>query len=223
VIHAETLEAILPAPRPEARLVAVAEPDSAAAAQYRILLHRLDRLSERRPLRVVAVTSAARGEGRTTTAANLALTAARDGRATVLVEADLRRPTLAALLEIVPRAGLAEVIAGEAEISEAAVRVGSLSVICAGRSSDPAATVRAPRAATVVEALRAANALVVVDAPPALAFADGDRIAAAADGAILVVRALQTPRAVVRLALDALGERVAGIVVNAADSSVPLE
>jgi capsular exopolysaccharide synthesis family protein len=223
VIPAETLEATFPAARPETRLVAVAAPDSAAAGQYRVLLHRLDKLAERRPLRVIAVTSGARGEGRTTTAANLALTAARDGRPTLLLEADLRRPALATLFDLVPRAGLAEVVAGTAELSEAIVRVGPLSILCAGDARDPGATVREPRIATVVEALRVAHALVVVDAPPALAFTDGDRLAAAADGALLVVRAQQTPRAVVKLALDALGDRVAGIVLNAVDAVAPLE
>jgi Mrp family chromosome partitioning ATPase len=58
---------------------------------------------------------------------------------------------------------------------------------------------------------------VVFDAPPALAFADGDRLAAAADAALLVVRARVTPREVVRVALDALGDRAVGIVLNGVD------
>jgi Mrp family chromosome partitioning ATPase len=68
-----------------------------------------------------------------------------------------------------------------------------------------------------MEQLRAAYDLVVLDAPPALAFADGDRIAAAADAALLVVRAGATPRQVVRLALESLGDRAAGIVLNDVD------
>ncbi len=57
----------------------------------------------------------------------------------------------------------------------------------------------------------------VLDAPPALAFSDGDRLSGDADAAILVVRAGTTPRQVVRLALDAIGDRVAGIVLNDVD------
>ena len=218
----ETFAVSLPDASPEARLVALSAPESAAAEQFRLLLHRLDRLGEKRPLRVLAVTSAARGEGRTTTAANLALTAAAEGRPTVLVEADLRRPTLAGILGLAPRAGLAEVLAGAAELAEATVRLGALAVLCAGDTRDPAATLRSARAGTVIEALRAAYALVVLDAPPALAFADGDRLAAAADASVLVVRARATPREVVRLALDALGDRVAGIVLNAVDAGASI-
>jgi capsular exopolysaccharide synthesis family protein len=218
MIPAETLEATHPAATPESRLVALAAPDSPAAEQYRILYHRLARLAARRPMRIVAVTSATRGEGRTTTAANLALTAAQEGRAAVLVEADLRQPSLARILGLAPRAGLAEVLDGQAELSQAIARVGPLSVLTAGEVRDPQAAVRHPRAPAIVEGLRAGYDLVVLDAPPALAFAEGDRFAGAADAAVVVVRAGATARQVVRLAVESLGDRVAGIVLNDVDA-----
>ena len=137
MIPAETLQATHPAAAPEKRLVALAAPESPAAEQYRVLYQRLARLAARRPMRVVAVTSAGRGEGRTTTAANLALIAAQEGAPVVLVEADLRRPSLASLFGLAPRAGLAEVLDGTAELSQAVVRVGALSVLCAGEVRDP--------------------------------------------------------------------------------------
>jgi protein-tyrosine kinase len=218
MMPAETLKATLPVPKPESRLVALGAPESAAAEQFRVLYERLVRLAARRPLRVVAVTSAGRGEGRTTTAANLAITAAQAGRAVVLVEADLHRPSLSALLGLAPRAGLAEVLDGGAELSQALARVGPLAVLCAGDVRDASALVRSPRAQAVIEQLRATFDLVVMDAPPALAFSSGDRLAGAADAALLVVRAGMTPRQVVRLAVDALGERAAGIVLNDVDA-----
>ncbi len=219
MIPAETLNSAPPAVAPEARLVALADPQSPAAEQYRVLYHRLVRLGARRPARGVAITSSGRGEGRTTTAANLALTAVAEGGSVLLVEADLRRPTLANLLGLAPRAGLAEVLEGTAELAQAVVRVGALSVLCAGPVRDAAATLRSARAAGVMDALRAGWDHVYLDAPPALAFADGDRIAAEADVAVLVVRAGVTPRQVVGLALEALGERAAGIVLNGVDPS----
>jgi hypothetical protein len=103
-----------PAPqREDGRLVALLHPESMAAEQYRVLLARLDRMKAARPMRVVAVTSCARGEGRSMTAANLALTAAREGREVALVECDLRRPSLAALFDLERRAG------GEGRLEEA--------------------------------------------------------------------------------------------------------
>lgn len=213
MMPAETLKATIPVPPEQARLVALEAPDSPAADQYRVLHQRLLRLAARRPLRVIAVTSTGRREGRTTTAANLALTAAQEGRATVLVEGDLRRAALAALLGLAPRAGLADVIEGRAELAQAVTRLGPLAVLCAGGDGSDA-PLRSARAQAVLEQLRDAYDLVVVDAPPALAFADGDRLAAGADAALLVVRAGATPRQAVRLALESLGERATGIVLN---------
>jgi capsular exopolysaccharide synthesis family protein len=218
MIPAETLQATHPAASPGSPLVALAAPESAAAEQYRVLYQRLVRLAARRPMRVVAVTSASRGEGRTVTAANLALTAAQEGRAVVLVEADLRNPAFTSLFGLAPRSGVVELLDGTAELSQAVARVGGLAVLSAGEVRDAAAALRHPRAASVIEALRAAYDLVVLDAPPALAFSDGDRIAGSADAAVLVVRAGVTPRQVVRFALESLGDLAAGVVLNDVDA-----
>jgi capsular exopolysaccharide synthesis family protein len=219
MIPAETLQATaIASAQPERRLVALGAPDSPAAEQYRVLHQRLVRLAARRPLRVVAVTSAGTGEGRTTTATNLAFTAALEGRAVLLVEADLRRPVLQALLELAPRPGLVDVLDGRVELAQAVARVGPLSVLCAGDVGEPAGAARGGRVAALEEQLRAAYDLVVLDAPPAMAFAGGDRLALMADAAILVVRAGVTPRPVTRFALDALGDRAVGVVLNDVDA-----
>jgi protein-tyrosine kinase len=217
MIPAETLKATFAATAPGSRLVVLAAPESAAAGQYRVLFQRLLRLAARRPARVVAVTSAGRGEGRTVTAANLALTAAQEGRSTVLVEADLRHPSLATLFGLAPRAGLSDVLDGTAELGQAVVRTNGLALLCAGTVRDAAAALRSPRAQAIMEQLRAAYEHVILDAPPALALVDGDRISGAADAALLVVRAGMTPRQVVQLALEALGDRAVGIVLNDVD------
>jgi capsular exopolysaccharide synthesis family protein len=220
MIPAETIQTTVPHVAPGARLASLAEPRSAAAEQYRVLYQRLLRLAARRPTRVVAITSPGLGEGRTTTAANLALTAAQEGRSAILVEADLRRPSLSRLLGLAPRPGLLEVLAGTAELGQAVARFSGLAVLCAGEAREEPggdAAGRSPRAAGVMDALRAAYDHVYLDAPPAMAFADGDRLVAEADAVVLVVRAGITPRKAIRAALEALGERAAGIVVNDAD------
>ena len=218
MMPAETLHATQPELQEDARLVALAAPDSPAAEQYRVLHQRVLRIAARRPLRVLAITSAGRGEGRTTTAVNLALTSALDGRSTLLVEADLRRPTLARMLGLAPRAGVAEVLEGRAELAQAVTQLGPLALLTAGEARDPGALLRGAAAATLVDKLRASYELVVLDAPPALAFTDGDRLSGDADVALLVVRAGKTPRQVVRLALEALGDRAAGVVLNDVDA-----
>ncbi len=221
-VPAETLGAVVPKPVGEGVLVALESPASAAAEQYRVLLQKIERLSSARALRVVAVTSSARGEGRSVTAANLALTAAQEGRETLLVDCDLRRPSLGSLLDLAPRAGVAEVVQGAVELPQALCRVGPLSVLLAGAAADAAAVLRSPRLVPLFDTLRTAYSLVVVDAPPALAVADAGRLVAAADGAVLVVRANTTPRDVVRLALESLGDKAVGIVLNDVDTGVTL-
>jgi capsular exopolysaccharide synthesis family protein len=203
------------APLPDdSRLVALVRPESMAAEQYRVLLTRLDRMKAARPMRIVAVTSCARGEGRSMTAANLALTASREGREVALVECDLRRPSLAGLFDLQPPGGLAEVVEGTVELAQALVRVDGIMLLCAGEARDPPALLRNPRLAMTLDTLRASFPLVVLDAPPALALSDAARLEATVDGMLLVVKAGETPRDVVRLAVEVLGDRLLGIVLN---------
>lgn len=215
-VPAQTIGAVAERLEPT-RLVARAAPESLAAEQYRVLLARIDRVAAARPLRAVAITSCARGEGRSLTAANLALTAAREGRDVALVECDLRRPSLVRLLELAPRAGIAEVAEGRADLSQALVRMGTLSVLCAGEPRDPATIARSPRLSAALETLRASCALTVLDVPPALALSESGRLVGAADGIVLVVRAGTTPRDVVLMAVETLAERLIGIVLNGVD------
>jgi capsular exopolysaccharide synthesis family protein len=198
----------------EGRLVALVSPESMAAEQYRVLLNRLDRICAERLLRTIAISSCGRGEGRSLTAANLCLTAAIENREVALVECDLRKPSLARLFDLAPRAGLAEVVEGKAELSQALSRVGKAAVLCAGEARDPVAVMRSPRLAATLDALRASHERVVLDAPPALALSDAGRLSTAADGVVLVVRAGETPRDVVRMAVEALSHRLVGIVLN---------
>ncbi|HTP26037.1 MAG TPA: CpsD/CapB family tyrosine-protein kinase [Anaeromyxobacteraceae bacterium] len=207
----------------EARLVALVAPESVAAEQYRILLARLDRISATRPLRLVAFSSCAPGEGRTTTAVNLALTAARDGREVALVEADLKRPSVARLFDLVPAAGLAEVAAGKAELAQAISRVGNLAVVCAGAAHGATTVLRSPRLAAAMETLRSSFRLVVLDGPPAFAFSGAGQIAACVDGIVLVVLAGATPRDVVQMAVESLSDRLLGIVLNGVEQPAHAE
>src|SRR5439155_16029961 len=125
------------------RLVALAAPMSAAAEQYRMLLHRLRHIRSLRGEAIqggagVAVTGAIGGEGVSITAANLALTAARSRDAKVaLVDCDLRRGGLAQIFGMGGRAGLADVLTGKTEVGEALGRFheGHLAVIGAGRAA----------------------------------------------------------------------------------------
>ena len=208
--------------------MALTAPMSAAAEQYRMLLHRLRHL---RALRgeairggsVVAVTSSVRGEGVSLTAANLALTAARARDARVaLVDCDLRRGGLAQLFSMGARAGLADVLTGKTEVGEALghFHEGHLAVIAAGRApgAESASLLSGERFAQTLSLLRTLFDEIYLDTPPALATADAQVVAYKVDGIVVVVRAGITPREQVAAAVRQLsGAPVWGLLLNGVD------
>ena len=212
------------------RLVALTSPMSAAAEQYRMLLHRLRHL---RALRgeaiqggtIVAVTSAVRGEGVSLTAANLALTAARSRDARVaLVDCDLRRGGVGQLFGMGARAGLADVLTGKTEVGEALGRFheGHLAVVAAGRApgAESASLLAGPKFAQTLALLRTLFDEIYLDVPPALATADAQVVAYKVDGIVMVARAGTTPREQVAAAVRQLsGAPVWGLVLNGVDPS----
>jgi protein-tyrosine kinase len=212
----------------DGRMVTLTAPASVAAEQYRTLFYRLERLRELRPLKVVALTSAMPGEGKTVTAVNLALTAARANpdRRIVLVDADLRRGQVADVLGIRSRPGLSELIAGDAEIKDVVRRFQStrLTVIPSGSvPEEPTGVLSSQRMKQLMKSLRDNFDEVYIDLPPAIAFADAAILGAQADGVVMVIRANVTPSRFVTEALEHMGGApVIGCVLNgAAMSSAP--
>jgi Mrp family chromosome partitioning ATPase len=106
------------------RRISLIQPDSFVAEQFRALRGRIDAIAEQRPMRTVAITSATPGEGKTTSAINLALvTSLSVGRRVLLIDCDLRRPKIHRSLGIRPEAGLAEVLTDAASLDDAIVKV----------------------------------------------------------------------------------------------------
>jgi capsular exopolysaccharide synthesis family protein len=211
-------------------LVAATAPSSLAAEQYRLLRTRLETRDTTRRTQLLVVTSPRLGDGKTTTSANLALTMAREFQhRVVLVEADVRRPSLAARFGIEPSLGLVDVLLGAASLDDALVRLPghNLALLPAGieptRSTELLVSSMMQR---TLDALRAQFDRIVVDTPPA-ALADTHVLARLADGVLVVVRAGITPRPALERALAAIDrERLLGVVLNevedgAADYSYP--
>jgi capsular exopolysaccharide synthesis family protein len=202
-------------------LVAATEPGSTAAEQYRLLRTRLEGDEAGRRAQMLLVTSPRVGEGKTTTSANLALTMAQDfQQRVVLVEADLRRPTLAALFGLPQGPGLVDVLVGAAQLEDALMPVPDrhLVVLPAGlpaaRSTELLASTMMHR---ILTSLRAQFDRIVFDTPP-LAVADTHVLARVCDGILVVVRAGQTPKPAIERALEGVDPaRVLGLVLNEVD------
>lgn len=205
-----------------ARLVAATQPESFAADQFRFLRTRVEGLEGGDRLQTLLVTSPGSGDGKTTMSANLALTMARElQQKVVLVEGDVRRPTLAALFGAPANLGLLDVLMGICSLEEALVEVpGQLFLLPAGvpgLSSTELFT--SSMMQRVLSALRGRFSRIIVDAPPA-ATSDTHALARLVDRVLVVVRAGVTPRPALARALGVIGpQRVLGIVLNDVDDA----
>lgn len=196
------------------RVVIRSAPESAVAEQYRGFLPLL--LGRESPP-IVLVTSASRGDGKSVTVANLAASAARDlGRRVLLVDADMRRPSLHRLFRRGRGRGLSDVLRGEASLAACTQRtaVPNLHLLAAGPSfANPVSLLTDDAFLKVVELSRAAYQVVFIDAPPLLPVVDARILRRVADLTVLVVRAGTTPRDSVVRSLQELGD-AAGLVFN---------
>jgi capsular exopolysaccharide synthesis family protein len=204
------------------RRIALLQPQSLVAEQFRTLRARIDSVSATHPIRSIAVTSALAGDGKTMAAVNLALvTSMSVGRKVVLVDCDLRRPRVHESLGLRVEAGLAEVLQGSAEIDEALVAVeGTALQVVPVRSvpSNPSELLASGRMREFVEKLGTRFDRLVLDAPPTLGLPDAKTVGDLCDGILFVVRAHATPREDVDAALEILDRsRVVGMILNEAD------
>lgn len=200
-------------------LVVAIQPASLVAEQYRSLRTRIKRAENGRPVRTILVTSPAKGDGKSLTAANLALTMAQEfQRNVVLVDADLRGSAVHSLFGIDRGPGLAEVLAGEATLDEALVYLPDyrLTILPAGSTPQfPTELLGSVTMRRAVDTLRARFDRILIDLPAVTPLADVGTVAPLADGVVIVVRAGVTQRPALDQALAAFEEnKVLGVVLN---------
>ncbi|WP_066364137.1 polysaccharide biosynthesis tyrosine autokinase [Herbidospora mongoliensis] len=168
--------------------------------------------------RSLLVTSCGTGEGKSTLAINLALAVAQTGWRVALVDADLRRPSIAGYLGVDGSMGLTDVLIGSARLPEALQRWRDIDVLPSGRvPSNPSELAGSPGMHRVMSDLTADHDLVIVDAPPLLPVTDASVLALACDGVLLVARAGRTRRDALAQAagqLERIRARVVGGVLN---------
>lgn len=196
-------------------------PGTQAAESFRILRTNLQFLAVERRIKTLLVTSPSPQEGKTTVTANLAASLAAGGYRTLLVDGDLRHPTIQLYFDVEHAGGLSDVLAGTLALKDAIRPTGfnNLSVMTAGpQPPNPSELFGSQRMQQLVDSLQEDFDFVVFDAPPTLIVADAPALAANLDGVIFVVRSGQTTReqskeALRRFAL--LDVRMLGAVLNA--------
>ena len=205
----------------DAHLILASRPKDAVSERYRRLRARLELGSDdgSPPPRVILVTSSVPDEGKTTTAFNLALAFAEERqRSTVLVDLDLRRPSVGRYLTPAPNLGLTEILSDAVGVDHGIISVTGtrLNVLPAGKPrSNPTELLRSGSLGALMTELRKRFDWIVIDTPPAVPFSDAAVVQGLVDGTLLVVRAGTTPKATVNRALESLeGGPVLGVVLN---------
>ena len=195
---------------------------SGGAEAYRTLRTNLLFSAAVRSLRCLVITSAGPKEGKSTTAANLAVAFALQGQRVVLIDCDLRRPRIHNLFEMTQNPGLTNVLLGNSTLEDAmrSTRVPGLSVITSGSlPPNPVELLGSQQMRGLLE--RIESDLVVLDTPPMLVASDAAVLARAADGVLMVVRAGRTQRGALQESaqqLAAIGARLVGTVLNDPDA-----
>ena len=176
-------------------LVTLTDPRSPVSEAYRTLRTNLSFYSLDNPIRTLVVTSAAPGEGKSTTVANLAVTMAQSGRRTILVDCDLRRPSLHTLFDVSDQPGLTNMVLDEADAPLQQTSVENLWLLASGaKPPNPADLLGTQKVDKVIEKLVGQADIVLFDAPPVIAVTDAAVLGAKVDGVLLVISAGKTRR-----------------------------
>jgi protein-tyrosine kinase len=202
------------------RLVVSRRSKYEAVAQYRRLATTLHLAQREHGIKVVLITSALDGEGKSLTAVNTALTLSESFRRRVLlIDADLRRPSVHQVLGLSNGTGLSDCLAAPQQPPAILQISKSLSVLLAGPpDADPVSGLTSDRMQQLLQRASAEFDWVIVDTPPATVVPDADLLARFADGVVLVVAAGVTPHNAIVRAIEALGQdRIIGVVLNRAN------
>ncbi len=203
-------------------LITVGRGRSGRTEVFRSLRTNLQFVDVAQPAQVIVITSSVAGEGKSSTATNLAIVFSEAGKNVLLIDADLRRPRVSEYMGLEGSVGLSNVLVGQAPIEDAVQSWGSdhLSVLASGSlPPNPSELLGSSNMATMLRSLRRNYDLILIDAPPLLPVTDAAVAAVQADGVVLVVRHGKTTRNQLGSAaqsLHAVDARILGVVINMA-------
>lgn len=197
---------------------------SPASEAYRMLRTNIQFSSISREIKIIAVTSSVPGEGKSTTACNYALSLAETGKRVLLIDCDLRKPTIHRKFKISNASGLTNILLGEAAAeSTICIARDSLSILTSGTlPPNPAEVVGSQRMKDFLHEMEKQYDYIVIDTPPLLAVADGQIISSISDGVLLIVESKKTPKDSVLKSKELLtnvNANILGIILNKCEMS----
>jgi receptor protein-tyrosine kinase len=220
----EKIETIPYTPSPEASLIDASRPTEAPAEEFRSLRTRLNHLQTLQPIHSIVVTSASPAEGKSFTAANLALAQSHlEGNLTLLCDFDFRRPVVHNLFQVPRSPGATDFFQGKAELHQVIRHVEgtNLYIMPAGEAVlNPLELINLAEVKTMIDRLPTVFNWVILDSPPLLFAADANLLSTLAHGLLMVVRLGTTTIDSVTRAIGSLCQNnILGIVVNGAQKS----
>jgi succinoglycan biosynthesis transport protein ExoP len=209
-------------------LVTQVRPQSQMAESYRALRTSLLLSNLGAPPKIIMVTSALPQEGKTTTSMNCAVVLAQKSVRVLLIDADLRRPSVHKNLGMGPHSGLSNVLTGSTTLEQAITRTSilpNLDVLTAGTPPpNPAELLASTNMKDLLDKLREQYDHIVIDTPPSLSVTDSVVLSPRADAVVLVIRSGQTTKTALRRSRDILMQvnaKVVGVLLNAVDLTSP--
>lgn len=200
------------------------EPKSIAAESYRTLRTNIQYSSFDKEYRAIVVTSSDPGEGKSTTSGNLALCLAQGDKKVILVDCDLRKPSIHKKFKISNIVGLSDVIVGKEALENAVHRYNkNMTVLTLGKiPTNPSEMLSSKTMLKLIEHLKKEYDYVILDTPPVQAVTDSQILSTKVDGTILVVRADRTKKDGVHNSINLLKKvnaNIIGTVLNGVDNS----
>lgn len=206
--------------RNQPNLITLINPKSPISEAYRTLRTNISFAAVDEKLQVIMVTSAGQGEGKSTTSANLAVVQAESDKRVLLIDADLRKPTVHRIFHISNRWGLTSLLSGQTTLQDVITDTGvtNLHVIPSGIiPPNPSEMLASNKMKQLLEQLREAYDVIIIDTPPSLAVTDAQIMATRSDGVIMVVEAGSVKREMAMKAkanLEHVQARILGVVLN---------
>lgn len=201
-------------------LITVTQPKSPIAEQYRTIRTNIEFMAVDQDIQVILITSATQGEGKSTTSSNLAVAYAQQGKKVLIVDTDMRRPTVHYTFRVANGLGLSSLLTRQAELEKAIMptKIDNLSILTAGPiPPNPAELLSSRAMERLITQLRDQYDVIILDAPPLLQVADSRITSKLTDGVVMVVGCTTSDRQRVLKAkeqLELAEAKILGVVLN---------
>lgn len=201
-------------------LITINNPKSPISESYRMLRTNINFSAVDGDLKVIMITSAGPDEGKSTTAANLAVVYAQSDKKVLIIDADLRKPTMHHTFQESNRWGLSSLLVGQTTLSEVitSTSVENLDLLTAGYNApNPSELLASKRMRIILDELKSMYDMIIIDTPPALVVTDSRVLASMCDGVLIVIDSGRIKRETslkVKAGLEHVNARILGVIVN---------